>query len=217
MRRWHHGARSLRLPCLPCCHPMPLPTLFASSSCLAGLLHVWDVRQPERPTMQLQQPAPPSAAASVAALPVAGITALDVHPAQHYCVATGAADGTVAVWDLRSASSSQQQQQQAQQPPPQQQAAVACCTVGGAGAGAVCDLRFEGASTIGSGSQRLVYCTSGGAIGLLRDAASGAGRLLFQEPTAAVRACCLGAVAAPAAQLFCATDQEGLVFMANCL
>ena len=154
-------------------------------------------------------------------MPAAGITALDVHPAQHYCVATGGADGTVAVWDLRSASSQQQQQQQQQQRAQQQAAgqgaAVACCTVGGAGGGAVCDLRFEGASSIGSGSQRLVYCTSGGAIGLLRDAASGAGRLLFQEPTAAVRACCLGAVAAPSPQLFCATDQEGLVFMANCL
>ena len=62
----------------------------------------------------------------------------------------------------------------------------------------------------------LVYCTSGGAIGVLRDAAAGAGRLVFQEPTAAVRACCLGA-AGPCTQLFCATDQEGLVFMANAL
>ena len=58
-----------------------------------------------------------------------------------------------------------------------------------------------------------MYCTSEGSIGVLRDAAAGAGRLLFQEPTAAVRACCLGA-AGPCTQLFCATDQEGLVFRA---
>ena len=200
----------MMLPSLPTTPTPPLPR--------AGLLHVWDTRQGGRPILQLQQPAPgPPSSPAVLAL-AAGITCLDVHPAQHYCCATGGADGSVAVWDLRAASaaatatsagSSQQQQSQ-------QAAAVACCSVAGSSGAGVCDLRFEGGASIGSGSQRLVYCTSGGAIGVLRDAAAGAGRLLFQEPTAAVRACCLGA-AGPCTQLFCATDQEGLVFMANAL
>ena len=179
----------------------------------AGLLHVWDVRQGERPALQLQQPVPASAAASLAALPAAAITCLDVHPAQHFACATGDASGCVAVWDLRAASSTPADQQPAQQA---QQPAAACSSVGGGGGAAVCDLRFQGAGSIGSGSQQLVYCTSGGAIGLLRDAAAGAGRLLFQEPTAAVRALCLGG-GGPCSQLFCATDSEGLIYMANAL
>lgn len=176
----------------------------------AGLLHVWDARQGSRPALQLQQPAPAGAAPGVAALPAAAITCLDVHPAQHFACATGAADGSVAVWDLRAASSAGQQPGAGAAAQP----AVVCCSVTGGTGASVCDLRFEGSSTIGSGSQRLVYCTSGGALGLLRDAAAGAGRLLFQEPTAAVRSCCLGATG-PCSQLFAATDQEGLVYIAN--
>ena len=188
----------------------------------AGLLHVWDRRQDGRPALQLQQPRPAGApAAQVAAPPPAGITCLDVHPAQHYCCATGGADGSVAVWDLRRASSSGGQQQQLL--PGGEIASVACCSLaaagGGSGGAAVLDLRFEGASSIGSGSQRLVFCTSGGAIGVLRDAAAaGTARLLFQEPTAAVQACCLGSAGgACSSQLFCTTDQEGLVYLANAL
>lgn len=197
---------------IPCSHRCFSPTL------TAGALHVWDVRQPGRPALQLQQPSPASAAATVAALPAAGITCLDVHPAQHYCVATGGADGSVAVWDLRTASSSSSAAAAAMPARQQQQpvAGAACCSVASGSSASVCDVRFEGGSSIGSGSQRLVYCTSEGAIGLLRDAATGAGRLLFQEPTAAVRACCLGA-AGPSSQLFCVTDQEGLVYMASAL
>lgn len=177
---------------------------------------MWDVRHGSRPALQLQQPAPTGTAAGVAALPTAAISCLDVHPAQHFACATGAADGSVAVWDLRAASSSASGGPQQQGAAAAAQPAVACCSVtGGSGAG-VCDVRFEGAGSIGSGSQRLVYCTSGGAIGLLRDAAAGAGRLLFQEPTAAVRACCLGA-AGPCSQLFATTDQEGLIYIANAL
>ncbi len=174
---------------------------------------MWDARQGGRPTLQLQQPAPAGAAPGVAALPAAAITCLDVHPAQHFACATGAADGSVAVWDLRAASSAAEGA--AGQPAGAvAQPAVACCSVTGGTGASVCDLRFEGSGSIGSGSQRLVYCTSGGAIGLLRDAAAGAGRLLFQEPTAAVRACCLSA-AGPVSQLFATTDQEGLVYIAN--
>jgi hypothetical protein len=141
-----------------------------------------------------------------------------VHPAQPFCCASGGADGGVAVWDLRSAG---QQAQQGAAP-----AGVVRCAAGDHGrsddgaSAAVCDLRFEGSSGIGSGSQRLVYCTAGGAIGVLRDAAAAAAtarpQLLFREPTAAVRACCLGA-GGPCTQLFCATDQEGLVYLANAL
>lgn len=199
--------------------------------------------------LQLAQPSPGAAAAATAPLgPAPAITCLDVHPAQNYCIATGGADGGVALWDLRAASSAgaagaAAAQQGAQQGVQQQGPLVGCCSVaaagggGGAAGGAVCDLRFEGASSIGSGAQRLVYCTSGGAIGLLRDVGAAAaaagggssssggsrsgslpsGRLLFREPTAAVRACCLGAPAGPCSQLFCLTDEEGLVYAANAL
>lgn len=174
---------------------------------------MWDVRQGGRPALQLQQPAPVSAAPSVSPLPAAAITCLDVHPAQHFACATGDAAGCVAVWDLRAASSAAPGDQLAAAAAAP---AVACTSVTGGSGAAVCDLRFEGSSSIGSGSQRAVYCTSGGAIGLLRDAggAGGGGRLLFQEPTAAVRACCVGG-GGPCPQLFCATDAEGLVYMAN--
>ncbi|PRW44562.1 nuclear pore complex NUP43 [Chlorella sorokiniana] len=185
----------------------------AVTGSLQGLLHVWDARQGGRPALQLQQPVPAGTAPGVAALPAAAITCLDVHPAQHFACATGAADGSIAVWDLRAASASQQPGQQAGAGAAAAPA-VACCSVTGGTGASVCDLRFEGSSTIGSGSQRLVYCTSGGALGLLRDAAAGAGRLLFQEPTAAVRGCCMGATG-PCTQLFATTDQEGLVYIAN--
>ncbi|KAL4428539.1 hypothetical protein ABPG75_002628 [Micractinium tetrahymenae] len=214
----------------------------AVTGSLQGLLHVWDTRQTGRPVLQLAQPMPGAASLTASPLaPAPAITCLDVHSAQNYCIATGAADGGVALWDLRAASAGaagaaatqQAAQQQGGQGP-----LVGCCSVaatgaaGGAAGGAVCDLRFEGASSIGSSAQRLVYCTSGGAIGLLRDvtaaasAAGGgggrsggppAGRLLFREPTAAVRACCLGAPAGPCSQLFCVTYEEGLVYAANAL
>jgi hypothetical protein len=95
---------------------------------------------------------------------------------------------------------------------------VACCSVAGSSGAGVCDLWVEGGASIGSRSrsQQLVYCTSGSTIGVLRDAAAGAGRLLSQEPAAAVRACCLGA-AGLCTQLFCATGQGGLVLMSNAL
>ena len=193
---------------------------------------MWDARQAGRPALQLLQPAAGSAAAAGAGLglaaPAPAITCLDVHPTQHFCCATGGDDGGVAVWDLRAASSSGAGGSAAAASPgtaaaaaAAQKAAVTCCSVGGGGPGdvpaAVCDVRFEGAGGIGSGSRRLVFCTAGGAIGVLREAAAGAApRLLFREPAAAVRACCLGA-AGPCSQLFSVTDQEGLVYMANAL
>ncbi|KAL4420300.1 hypothetical protein ABPG77_001390 [Micractinium sp. CCAP 211/92] len=219
----------------------------AVTGSLQGLLHVWDTRQAGRPVLQLAQPTPGAASATAPLGPPPAISCLDVHPAQHYCIATGGADGGVALWDLRAASSAgtagaagAAAAQQASQQQAGQGALVGCCSVatagaaGGAAGGAVCDLRFEGASSIGSGAQRLVYCTSGGAIGLLRDvpaAAAGGStggggsrpvglplaRVLFREPTAAVRACSLGAATGPCSQLFCVTDEEGLVYAANAL
>ncbi|KAI3428409.1 hypothetical protein D9Q98_007236 [Chlorella vulgaris] len=195
----------------------------AVTGSLQGLLHTWDTRQAGGPVLQLEQPS--AMRDGTVGLPrlAPAITCLDVHPAQHFCCATGGSDGGVALWDLRLASSSSSLPQAAASSFPGSkqplQTAVSCCAVGSTGDGrasAVCDIQFEGAGSIGSGSQRLIYCTSGGAVGVIRDVAAATGRLLFQEPTAAVRACCLGA-AGPCSQVFACTDQEGLLYMANAL
>jgi hypothetical protein len=57
-----------------------------------------------------------------------------------------------------------------------------------------------------------VFCTRQGVLGAARE--SGKVRVIYREPTAAAEALCLGS-AGPCREVFCVTDQEALVFMAN--
>ena len=57
-----------------------------------------------------------------------------------------------------------------------------------------------------------VLCCSEGLVGTAHD--SGRLRTLYREPTASVEGLCLGS-AGPCRHLFCVTDQQALVFMAN--
>ncbi len=66
--------------------------------------------------------------------------------------------------------------------------------------------------TLADGTQ--VFCTAAGVVGAARE--SGKVRVIYREPTAAVEALCLGS-AGPCREVFCATDQEALVFLANVL
>ena len=151
--------------------------------------------------------------AELAATSGVPLMCLDVHPAQSYCVAAGDAEGRVHVWDMRRLPSG----------------GGPSCGAGGSGGGsevavvavgggaALSALAFDAgvAATAATSAARLVYGTSGGEVGLIRDAAGGtAPQRLYAEPAAGVAALALGAVG-PSSQLFAFTEQEGLVFIAN--
>lgn len=137
----------------------------------------------------LRQPAAPTsncrAPAGQAADP---LVALAAHPAQAHVCATGTAGGAVALWDLRTGSQSARHSVE----------------------GAVAALCYDRAG--GGGGGQLAFGTSRGVVGLV--GARGT-RELYREPTAGVEALSFSGGAGAATQLCCATDQEGLVFMAN--
>ncbi|GAB4822960.1 hypothetical protein N2152v2_010006 [Parachlorella kessleri] len=116
------------------------------------------------------------------------LSCLAAHPAQPHVCASGSHEGGVQLWDLR----------QGRQP------VVALKT----GAGAVNDLHYDA----GSNAPQLVLCSSEGLVATAHD--SGRLRTLYREPTASMEGLCLGS-AGPCRELFCVTDQQALVFMAN--
>jgi hypothetical protein len=118
------------------------------------------------------------------------LLALAAQGASH-AAATGGAGGAVALWDLRA----------------------------GEGAGPARRVKAGGAvaalaygSGGGGGGARLAYATQRGAVGVVAE--GGAARLLYSEPHAALTALALSDAGA-ATQIVAATDQEGLLFMAN--
>lgn len=118
------------------------------------------------------------------------LMSLAVHPANPHACGTGSAGGDIALWDLRGAGAA-----------PVQQVAVA---------GSV-----DGLSYYDGAGVPLAFCTSRGAVGVVREGGSQA-VLLHEEPGAAVVGMCLSTAGA-VSQLCCCNDQEGLLFMANAL
>lgn len=156
------------------------PATFVTAS-LQGVLQAWDTRQRGAPALLCAPPATSPAARR------APLLSLAAHPAHPHACATGDADGTVAVWDLRTAAQAARHE------------------VGGAVGGLCYDASGGGA--------QLAFCTSRGAVGV---AGEGGVRVMFTEPGAAVEAVCTSAAGA-VGQLCCATEMEGLVFAAHVL
>lgn len=129
---------------------------------------------------------------------------LAVHPGQPHMVAVGgeepAGGGSLLVFDLRQGGG-----------PASSIEVPAGSGAGAAAANGVRDLAFDAA---GDGTA-LAFCTAGGVVGAAWEG-RGRARALYREPTAGAQALCLGA-AGPLRQLFCATDQEALIYMAGVL
>jgi hypothetical protein len=150
-----------------------------------GAVQAWDSRQAGKPTLTLGERSNGSTAPPA--------TALAVNAAQPFLCAAGYANGSIAIWDTRSAAK-----------------AVEARVIGNP-----TGMQF----VAGDGSlyrqAQLLFCTSKGCVSLM-DTATGAVRDVYQEPFAVMQDVVASAVGA-VSQVFTLTDQEGIVFMANAL
>ena len=155
------------------------PSTFVTTS-LQGVTHVWDIRN-SSPVLKLVQPQ------------LAPVLALQVHPAQHHSVATGDANGTVTLWDLRTSSNN---------------VAAFSTPSPTASSSSITELVYD--------EDRLLCSTSKGMVGAIGGSSGNRIMSLYEEPggTAAVEGLCVSRAGA-ASQVFASTDQEVLVYMAN--
>ncbi|KAK9809221.1 hypothetical protein WJX72_011562 [[Myrmecia] bisecta] len=193
-------------------------TSFVTAGTTGGL-ESWDIRQGPRPVTQSPLAwGLAGAGRRDAAQGFDRIQCLDVHPSRPHLCASGSSNGTVTVWDLRF-----------DRPP-------RLCSVADQAGGGVWQVRLDLSDAAYSNSQThpaVLFCTDGGILAhatpapgmpstgqaavdseqnSARPQLQSEASIVYQEPCGSITSFDIGPGSVDAADVFCVTDQECLLY-----